>query len=166
MPPTTSRYTLSNRTWFTIGTLLTFAYLLQNWLELRWEWLLMLQRDERYQFITGLILGGLILWQWSLFLARLRSKWRDAKTLYQIHKILGSLSPLLFYIHSMKIGSGFLLYLSVLFLMNTVVGLFNREILHFKQRIFSQIWFFLHIFISMLIVVLLYLHFSVAVLYH
>lgn len=149
-----------------IGLVLLTAFFLQFFLALQWNWLYELQQDEIYKRWSGLGLGLFIAFQWVLTLTRVVKKWRTkAMTMLTIHKWLGAISPLLFYIHSMAMGYGYLLLLSYIFFSNTLLGYFNLDIIKNNSDTLFKGWMIAHVALSIIISIMLVFHVAVVFYY-
>lgn len=149
-----------------IGLVLLTAFFLQFFLALQWNWLYELQQDEMYKRWSGLGLALFIAFQWVLTLTRVVKKWRTkAMTMLTIHKWLGAISPLLFYIHSMAMGYGYLLLLSYIFFSNTLLGYFNLDIIKNNSDTLFKGWMIVHVALSIIISIMLVFHVAVVFYY-
>jgi hypothetical protein len=82
---------------------------------------------------------------------------RAAKALYPLHQTLGALAPLLLFLHSTRLGFGYLVVLSVVYLANNLVGLVNPSAFPRIKSVLS-VWTIVHIALSVLVVVLTAYH--------
>lgn len=137
-----------------VGLLLVAAFVLQNALGLRWEWLAERQRDPTYKRWSGLVLALYISAQWALTALRVRQRWREAKRAYTLHKYLGVLAPLFFYAHAQSFGYAYLLVLSVTYFATVLVGILNQELLPFRRRWIGDVWMLIHVGCSAMMVLL------------
>jgi methionine sulfoxide reductase heme-binding subunit len=149
--------------WLTWGLLL--AYLLQDWFNWHWQWLAKLQQNDLYLIITGLLLAVMLSAQWMLALARTLGKMQDAKQLYSLHIYTGFLTPIFLYIHSVSLGFGYLWVFSSIVISNIILGLLNKDFVRYKSKILSQLWMLLHVCFAVLIIVLLYFHAAIVLLW-
>ena len=150
---------LSNNKSTLIGLLLLFAFFFQLFLKLEWQWLFQLQQDEMYKRWSGLFLAIFILFQWILSLTRTVKKWkRHAIGVQNIHKWLGALSPLFFYVHSMRLGYGYLLLLSYIFFSNTLLGYFNLDVIKNNSDALFKGWMITHVALSLVISIMMVFH--------
>ncbi|WP_370476609.1 hypothetical protein [Tamlana flava] len=142
-----------------IGLALLSAFFLQFFLTLQWDWLFELQQDEMYKRWSGLALAIFIIFQWVLTLTRVIKKFRkNAMSMQSIHKWLGAISPLLFYIHSMSLGYGYLLLLSYIFFSNTLLGYFNLDVVKSKSDALFKGWMVSHVALSIIVSIMLVFH--------
>lgn len=149
-----------------LGLLLLTAYFLQFFLKLEWSWLFQLQQEEIYKRWTGLLLAIFILFQWLLTFTRVIKKWRKYNiTIQSLHKWLGAVSPLFFYIHSTQLGYGYLLLMSYVFLFNTFLGYLNLDVLKSNNDILFKGWMMTHVALSIIITFLLVFHVSIVFYY-
>lgn len=149
-----------------VGLILLCLYIIQFVFKLEWYWLLNLQQEEMYKRWSGLVLALLITFQWGLTLTRVVKKLR-AYTLKMItiHKWLGALSPLVFYVHSMSMGYGYLLLMSYLFLSNALLGYINLDVIKNKSDWVFKSWMIVHVAFSIVITILMFLHIGVVFYY-
>lgn len=149
-----------------IGLVLLGLYIIQFVFKLEWHWLLNLQQDEMYKRWSGLALALLITFQWVLTLTRVIKKLKKhALKMTAIHKWLGALSPLFFYVHSMNMGYGYLLLLSYLFLSNAFLGYINLDVIKNKSDWIFKSWMIIHVAFSIVITILMFLHIGVVFYY-
>lgn len=149
-----------------IGLVLLSLFVIQFVFKLEWHWLLSLQQEEIYKRWSGLVLASLITLQWLLTLTRVVKKLRKhALKMTSIHKWLGAVSPLVFYVHSMSMGYGYLLLLSYLFFSNALLGFINLDVIKNKSDWIFKSWMIIHVAFSIIITVLMFLHIGVVFYY-
>ncbi len=149
-----------------VGLLLLFAFLLQFFFNIEWTWLFNLQQGELYKRWSGLLLAVLIVMQWVLTLTRVVKKWRSyAVTMQNIHKWLGALSPLVFYIHSMSMGYGYLLLLSYIFFSNALLGYLNLDVIKSSSEALFKGWMITHVALSIVITSMMVFHITMVFYY-
>jgi len=68
------------------------------------------------------------------------------------------LAPVLFFVHSQRLGFGFLLLLSALFLGNTLLGYLHPQSLGWRSRRLSSPWMVIHVAASVVVTVLAVYH--------
>lgn len=153
------------RAYIIVGYTLLAAFLLQEILDLRWEYLQALQTDQDYRRWSGFGLMLVIAFQWILTVVRSGNKNVIPAALTATHKWLGALSPLLFYIHSMKPGFAYLFFLSITFFSNTFIGFTNLELIKQQPKWVYQGWMIAHVSLSMVISVLAVYHVWIVFLY-
>ncbi|RED44892.1 hypothetical protein [Seonamhaeicola aphaedonensis] len=142
-----------------IGLLFFVAFFVQFFLKIEWLWLSELQQDEMYKRWSGLFLGLLIAFQWLLSLVRTSKKLRRyAMSMQNFHKWLGAISPLIFYVHSMDMGYGYLLLLSYIFFSNTILGYFNLDVIKNNSDALFKGWMVSHVALSLIITILMVFH--------
>lgn len=157
---------LSNNKSTITGLILLSAFFLQFFLKLEWSWLLELQQQEMYKRWSGLVLALFIVFQWVLTLTRVIKKFRKhAMSMQTIHKWLGAVSPLFFYIHSMALGYGYLLLLSYVFLVNTLLGYFNLDVIKNNSDALFKGWMIMHVALSIVVSVMMVLHITMVFYY-
>jgi hypothetical protein len=149
-----------------VGLILLCAFFLQYFLQLEWSWLFKLQQLELYKRWSGLVLALFITFQWLLTLTRTVKKWRKhAMTMLTIHKWIGAVSPLFFYIHSMGMGYGYLLLLSYIFLANTLLGYFNLDVIKNNSDALFKGWMISHVALSIVVTILMVFHITMVFYY-
>lgn len=149
-----------------LGLVLLLLYFLQFFLKLEWKWLYDLQHDEMYKRWSGLGLLLFITFQWLLTISRVVKKFRKhALKMHALHKWIGALSPLLFYIHSMGMGYGYLLLLSYLFFSNALLGYINLDVIKNNSDLLFKSWMIVHVALSIIITIIMVLHISIVFYY-
>lgn len=143
-----------------IGISLYVLYFIQDFFQLKISYLEQLQHIELYKKWTGLFLFILILSQWYISALRFNKKISSDKRLFyvDIHKWIGALLPLFFYIHSTSFGFGMLLLLSLVFFGNLLLGFLNTEKLVERYPNLFNWWLLLHIIFSAVIVIVSFIH--------
>lgn len=150
---------LSNNKSTLLGLLLFTAFIVQYFLKIEWHWLAELQQDQMFKRWSGLLLSLLIAFQWLLSLFRTRKKLRKhAMSMQNIHKWLGALSPLIFYVHSIGMGYGYLLLLAYIFFTNTILGYFNLDVIKNNSDALFKGWMIAHVALSLIITILMVFH--------
>ncbi len=150
---------LSNNKSTLLGLALFLAFLVQLVLKLEWHWLYELQQGEMYKRWSGLVLAIFIAFQWVLSLTRTVKKWRSyAMQMQRIHKWIGALSPLFFYIHCMELGYGYLALLSYIFIANTLLGYFNLDVIKNNSEFLFKGWMISHVALSLIVTLLMVFH--------
>lgn len=149
-----------------LGILLLFLFFLQYFLKLEWNWLLELQLKQLYKRWSGLGLALFITFQWVLTFTRIISKLRKHAIKMQVmHKWLGAISPILFYIHSMGLGYGYLLLLSYIFLVNTLLGYLNLDVIKNKSMLLFKGWMISHVAFSIIVTIIMFFHITMVFYY-
>lgn len=149
-----------------LGIVLFAAFVLQLLLKLEWQWLFELQQGQMYKRWSGLALAIFIAFQWVLSLTRTVKRWRPyAMQMQNIHKWLGALSPLLFYIHCMALGYGYLLLLSYVFIANTLLGYFNLDVIKNNSDVLFKGWMIAHVALSLIVTILMFFHIAIVFYY-
>ena len=152
--------------WRLAGIALVFAYLAQDALDLPWQGLYALQKLDWFKYLTGSCLFLYIVWLWSLFLLRLNGlKGRKAGRLMTFHERSGVFAPLLFYLHSVQIGYGYLAALGWIFLGAIAVGTASPVGMRVPGRGFRACWMAVHAMLAMLMLILGLYHAYIAFYY-
>jgi len=124
------------------------------------EFLNGLYQDAVYRVVTGLVLAALVGWQWYYALARRRQN-ADARTRFVQHLWLGSLSPLLLFVHALSTGYGYQTVLAWTLLFNCALGLLSPMAPTREDRVWVRLWLPLHIVTSILVIALITIHVTV-----
>jgi hypothetical protein len=157
---------LSNNKSTITGLILLSAFFLQFFLKLEWSWLLELQQQEMYKRWSGLVLALFIVFQWVLTLTRVVKKFRKyAMSMQTIHKWLGAVSPLFFYVHSMTLGYGYLVLLSYIFFSNTLLGYLNLDVIKNNSDTLFKGWMIAHVALSIIVSVMMVFHITMVFYY-
>jgi len=150
----------------TLGLVLLAAYFVQYFLKIEWPALQELQLQENYKRWSGLGVALLIVFQWLLTLSRVIKKFRQsAMKMVVLHKWMGALSPVLFYIHSTKLGFGYLALLSYLFFANALLGYINLDVIKSKGDLLFKGWMIFHVAFSIIISILMCFHITMVFYY-
>ena len=159
---------LSGRAYIIVGGVLLLAFLIQYTLRIPVPWLEQLQANNDFKIWSGLGLLIFIAYQWYLPMLRWQHRLVEASKQYHLHKIIGSLSPLVYFFHSMNIGYAYTFVLSLVFFGNFVVGLFNHELLPESpnKKRYANYWLGLHIILSTSMVSLILYHIFVVFAYN
>ena len=147
-----ARSTSPEGRWRLAGILMVVAYVAQYAFGLRWEWLYRLQSVDEFKYATGICLMLYIGWQWYLFLARLNRNrlWR----ILALHERSGVVAPVIFYIHSVQVGYGYLAVLGWIFLTGVIIGLANPLGLNVRRRYYTAGWMALHVAVAALTLIM------------
>lgn len=157
---------LNNNKSTIIGLILLSIYMLQFSFQLQWHWLIELQQEEMFKRWSGLLLALFIAFQWMLSLVRTVKKWRKHNILMQnIHKWLGAVSPLFFYIHSVNLGYGYLFMLSCVFFLNALLGYINLDVIKNNGDALFKGWMISHVALSLIITILMLFHITMVFYY-
>ena len=149
--------------WRATGVVGMLLYVAQDAAGLRWEWLAHLQTVDVFKYVTGTGLLSYVGWQWWLFYSRLRR--RNLRRLLSWHQRTGALVPLLFYVHSVEVGYGYLAVLSCVFLGNMLVGAASPLGIRISNRYYTVSWGVAHVSLAAVTVVLGLFHAYIAVYY-
>ena len=142
-----------------LGLILLLFYFLQFILNIEWAWLQGLQQDEMYKRWSGLVVALLIVFQWVLTLTRVVKKFRKhANNMALIHKWIGALSPLVFFMHSTGMGYGYLLLLSYVFFSNALLGYLNLDVIKNNSDWLFKGWMIAHVALSITITIVMFFH--------
>jgi hypothetical protein len=149
-----------------IGLVLFSLFFIQFFLDLKWGWLFNMQQDEIYKRWSGLALALFIVFQWMLTFSRVIKKLKKHSIkITELHKWLGALSPLFFYVHSMSMGYGYLALLAYVFLANTLIGYFNLDVIKSTSETLFKGWMIAHVAFSIIVTILMVFHIGVVFYY-
>jgi methionine sulfoxide reductase heme-binding subunit len=149
-----------------IGLVMLCLFFVQFFLDLKWEWLFNLQQGEMYKRWSGFGLALFILVQWVLTFSRVVNKLKKFSIkITEIHKWIGALSPLFFYIHSMGMGYGYLVLLAYVFLVNTLLGYLNLDVIKSTSEVLFKGWMISHVAFSIIVTILMVFHIGVVFYY-
>lgn len=131
-----------------MGLALFLLYFIQANSAWHSEWIIKVQSEENYRMWTGLLLLMVILSQWILTYARfvLRKNGDSMRYYVRLHKLVGIYSPVVYFIHSSDPGYGLLLFLTVVFFLNHLIGLMSGNS-PFWVWVFP-IWLIIHVFLA------------------
>ncbi|MGE5943894.1 MAG: hypothetical protein ACM31G_06100 [Flavobacteriales bacterium] len=82
-----------------------------------------------------------------------------------IHKWAGAISPLLFYIHSMGFGYGYLLFFSYVFISNTLLGYLNLDVIKSNSDWLFKGWMIAHVALSITVTIVMFFHIGIVFYY-
>jgi hypothetical protein len=136
-----------------LGAILWALFLEQLWLHIEWPTLRAWQGRFPYKIATGVALGSFLCFQWLLALCRVSGFLRAAKALYAWHQAIGALAPVLLFLHSTRLGFGYLVVLSGVYIANGVIGLASPSALPQNKSVLS-VWTVTHISLSVLLMAL------------
>lgn len=143
-----------------ISISLFILYFIQYLIPLKFAFLENLQQIELYKKWSGFILLLFILSQWYLSFMRINKDYNASKkeVFLDIHKWIGVLLPIVFYVHSTNIGYGVLLLLSFVFYLNLAIGLINTNDILAKHPKYFNIWLVSHILFSVAVLIISFVH--------
>ncbi len=149
-----------------IGISLFVLYILQYALGLKWNWLYELQLNEDYKRWSGLFVSVFIAFQWVLTIVRISKKLRiHSQKFTKLHKWIGVISPIFFYLHALEFGYGYLALLSYVFFINMILGTVNLDIIKSQKNWIFQSWMITHVAFSIVITFLMMFHVGVVFYY-
>ncbi|MDE2886222.1 MAG: hypothetical protein OXO53_14170 [Chloroflexota bacterium] len=146
------------------AVVLALFYLAQDAAGLPWEWLQRMQAVDGFKYATGACLLIYVGWQWRLFITRVRRK-KGSRLMMALHQRSGALAPVLFYLHSVEAGYGYLAVLSWVLLANVVVGAASPAGPLNRGRCYTLSWGTVHVLLAVLTVVLGVFHAYIALYY-
>jgi hypothetical protein len=132
-------------------------YLAQLGLEFEWTPLTVWQAQTWYKIVSGSLLAGFVCFQWALALFRANRWARAARAFYSWHRAAGAFSPVLLFLHSTRLGFGYLLALSGVYVANNVLGLVSPSSFP-RLKILLPFWVIAHIALSVLLAALVVYH--------
>lgn len=143
-----------------LGYVLVGLYVLQYVFPIHSETLEQIRNLPKYKDWSGYALVLLVLCQWSVSVYRgiYNATGRYLEKAYQIHYWIGSLAPVLFFLHSPRPQYGMLLLLTILFFGNSLLGIALQQNRLFIKGLIKQIGIGIHVLASSLILALIVLH--------
>ncbi|SMP23873.1 hypothetical protein [Shimia sagamensis] len=117
------------------------------------------------QVATGLLLLGLLGYQWVLFFKRVTKDNRNARQAVVRHRWVGTAATLLFAIHAVRFGHVWMSTLSAVVFLVALTGVLNREVLRYRSNMIYLVWLLVHIGLSAALVPLVAVHIWVALAY-
>ena len=110
-----------------------------------------------FSVVTGTALAACIMYQWALLIARLSGQHQAARRHYRNHRYVGTAALYLFLVHAGGLGYALLTVLPMLFLVVSITGLFNAEVISMPPAL-RRWWGYLHVGLSGLLLPLIALH--------
>lgn len=143
-----------------IGLLLIGLYLLYQLLPEQPGFIDALQQIRTFKNWSGFTLFLLVLAQWSVSVYRgvFNATNQNLERAYQLHYWIGSLAPLVFFIHSPKPDYGMLLLLAILFFSNSLLGIVIQYPIVVRRGVIKQVGIGIHVLASTVILALILLH--------
>jgi hypothetical protein len=122
-----------------------------------WGPLHALQREFWYRIATGSLLALFIAAQWFLALCRYQ-RWNHlAKRVYSWHQRIGIGAPVFLFLHSVRLGFGYLAVLTVAYLATNALGMLSPQAI-VPLRKYQTPWMVSHIALSILVAALAAYH--------
>jgi hypothetical protein len=139
-------------------------FLAQVDLEFEWRPLNVWQGLTWYKIASGSLLAGFVCFQWLLALLRANRWTRAARALYPWHQMAGAFSPVFLFLHSTRLGFGYLFVLSTVYVANNVLGLLSPSAFP-RLKTLVPFWLIAHIALSVLLAALAVYHVWTALYY-
>jgi cytochrome b561 len=139
------------------GAILWVLFLEQLGLRIDWPAVRIWQSQFPNKVATGTALGVFLSFQWLLAVCRFSGLLRAAKALYPWHQTIGIFAPVLLFLHSTRLGFGYLVVLGAVYFANSVVGLANPSAFPRIKSALS-LWTIVHVALSVLLVALAAYH--------
>jgi hypothetical protein len=146
------------------GATMWLLFAAQRGLDFEWRPLSDWQGHTWYKIASGSLLAGFVCFQWLLALSRVNRWARAARALYPWHQTAGAFSPVLLFLHSARLGFGYLLVLSTVYMANNVLGLVSPSAFP-RLKTLLPFWVIAHIALSVLLAVLVVYHVWTALYY-
>jgi len=118
-----------------------------------------------WQVVTGLILTAMLIYQWALMAARLAQNAPASRRHHHWHRFVGVGMTVLFILHAVRFGYYWTSALAIVFLLNGLTGLLNKEVIRYRSRGNYLAWYGLHIGLSAILMPLTALHIWVALMF-
>jgi hypothetical protein len=150
--------------WFGLG--LIAAFLIQDFGGFHWRWLGDLQIESIYRQLSGIGLVVFLAHQWHPAVLRSRGQMRQAGVLMRSHKLVGALTPLVFYVHSQRLGYAYLSVLSSALFVIFLSGILHRQIVRLHKPWLQTLWIGVHIGSAVILLILLGYHIYISYAYH
>ncbi|MCK5121322.1 MAG: (2Fe-2S)-binding protein [Methylococcales bacterium] len=146
--------------YFYIGIVLFLCFLIQDLFSLKIPALENLQLQEYYKRWTGYGLLAYFSFQWSYPLIRMLRENKYFIGYQNLHKITGAFAPAVFYLHSTRLGYAYLFVLSVVYLLNFLLPLCNKDNFQslFENKTVYKTWLGSHVFLSITVSSLMFYH--------
>jgi hypothetical protein len=135
------------------GAILWVLFLEQLELRIDWPAVRIWQSQFPNKVATGAALALFLSFQWLLAACRMSGRLRAAKALHPWHQTIGILAPVILFLHSTRLGFGYLVVLGGVYLADGVVGLVNPAAFPRMKSVLSP-WTVVHVALSVLLVVL------------
>jgi hypothetical protein len=139
------------------GAILWVLFLEQLGLRIDWPAVRIWQSQFPNKVATGAALGLFLCFQWLLAICRISGFLRAAKALHPWHQTTGIFAPVLLFLHSTRLGFGYLVVLSAVYFADSVVGLVNPSAFPRIKSVVS-LWTVVHVALSVLLVALAVYH--------
>lgn len=124
-----------------------------------------LPRGFDWQVVTGALLVACLIYQWTLFVKRVTRDNHNIRQHQKLHRWIGVLATLLFALHALRFGHVWMTGLSAVFFLTALTGIFNREVLQYRQNWIYLVWLMCHIGLSAMLMPLIAVHVWVALAY-
>lgn len=134
-----------------LATTLLVLYVLQASLHLEWPLLARAQANDTYKLVSGVVLAGYLVFQWSARRTR--------------HQLAGAFAPLVLYVHAARFGYGYLVLLVTIYLGTALAGTLHRPVIALRRRSLFTAWFVAHISLATLLLTLAAYHAVIALAY-
>jgi len=139
------------------GAAMWLLFLAQLDVGFEWAPLGVWQGRTWYKVASGSLLAGFVCFQWLLALLRVNRWARAARVLYPWHQTVGAFSPVLLFLHSTRLGFGYLFVLSTVYVANNVLGLVSPSAFP-RLKVLLPFWVIAHIALSVLLAALVVYH--------
>jgi hypothetical protein len=151
-----------NNGYLIVGPALILLYAIQYIFHVQAHALIVLQNDIPFKIGTGILLLLLILLQWGLaFVRTVNLKLKYSDTSLSFHQWLGAVSPLFLYAHSVEMGNGYLIILTLVFIFNLMLGFLSVGRIRSTHIIYFKTLCSLHIIFSVSVLALTLFHIAV-----
>lgn len=151
---------------FQIGVFLVIASVVLFLFKLKIPLNNFLLNEYHYKAVTGLLLTGYILAQWRVSKSRFtKQSATQVRTAISSHKALGLVGPVVFLIHSQKMGYGYLAILSLSFFVSFSLGISHERIIKLKNPGITKLSLITHIGASTLMLGIAVYHIFIVLYY-
>ncbi len=121
---------------------LLITVLIADW---KWPALAEIQQVNLYKQTTGFLLMAFILMQWKLYLSRQQIRSTHLGQKLRMHQWQGVMAPILFYTHSVSLGYGFQMVLSIALLITCFSGLLSPSATRINNKTYALFWLIVHV---------------------
>ena len=118
-----------------------------------------------WQMVTGLLLVGLLAFQWGLFFHKQNKNLAAIPRNRELHKYAGIAFVVIFALHAESVGYAWMLILTLILGGLIATGLLNREIVRYRNQWSYKTWLWLHVALAAMLTPFVIMHALVALLF-
>lgn len=131
--------------YFIVGMTLLVLYVVQAQSGIQFDFLVNLQSNADYKQISGYVFVLYFLYQWKLSKTKISKQTPAFQRVLKRHKFYGMFVPVVLFLHSVELGTGYLGILTVVLLTTIFTGLINYENTSFRRKVYMYGWLITHI---------------------